>query len=70
MLLNIGGDEDVAMLPVVAERLADGGLVMLSGIVEWNREQVLAAYQQAGFHLLKERTSDEWVTMMMRYQRS
>ncbi|WP_400164243.1 50S ribosomal protein L11 methyltransferase [Brevibacillus sp. TJ4] len=70
VLLNIGGDEDVAMLPVVAERLADGGLVMLSGIVEWNREQVLAAYQQAGFHLLKERTSDEWVTMMMRYQRS
>lgn len=68
VLLNIGGDEDVAMLPVVKERLAKDGLVLLSGIVEWNRDQVLAAYQEAGFRLLEERRSDEWVTLALRHE--
>jgi len=70
ILLNIGGDEDVAMLPLVKEKLADGGLVLLSGIVEWNREKVLAAYQREGFALLQERRSEEWVTLMMRHHPS
>ena len=68
VLLNIGGDEDVAMLPLVKERLAIGGLALLSGIVEWNREKVLAAYRREGFELLQERRSEEWVTLMMRHQ--
>lgn len=68
VLLNIGGDEDVAMLPLVKERLVANGLVLLSGIVEWNREMVLAAYQQAGFTLLEERRSAEWVTLVMRHE--
>jgi ribosomal protein L11 methyltransferase len=65
ILLNIGGDEDVAMLPVVLDKIAPGGTVILSGIVEWNRDKVLAAYKQAGFRLTSERQSDEWVTLML-----
>jgi len=66
ILLNIGGDEDVAMLPVVSERIAPNGHILLSGIVEWNREMVLSAYQQAGFETLGERQSEEWVTILMK----
>lgn len=66
ILINIGGDEDVAMLPLVRERIAQGGTVILSGIVQWNRDKVLTAYEQAGFSLVAERHSDEWVTVMMK----
>ncbi|HZG81005.1 MAG TPA: 50S ribosomal protein L11 methyltransferase [Brevibacillus sp.] len=66
ILLNIGGEEDVAMLPVVTERIAPNGHVLLSGIVEWNREMVLSAYEQAGFEALGERRSEEWVTILMK----
>lgn len=66
ILVNIGGDEDVAMLPLVRERIAPGGTVILSGIVQWNRGKVLTAYEQAGFAPVAERHSDEWVTVMMR----
>ncbi|RNB86085.1 50S ribosomal protein L11 methyltransferase [Brevibacillus panacihumi] len=66
ILLNIGGEEDVAMLPVVTERIAADGHVLLSGIVEWNREMVLSAYEGAGFEVLGERRSEEWVTLLMK----
>lgn len=66
ILLNIGGEEDVAMLPVVTERIAPDGHVLLSGIVEWNREMVLSAYEKAGFEPMGERRSEEWVTMLMK----
>ncbi|QRG69282.1 50S ribosomal protein L11 methyltransferase [Brevibacillus choshinensis] len=66
ILLNIGGDEDVAMLPVVERHIAQGGVLLLSGIVEWNRDHVVAAYEQAGYQLEKERKSDEWITVMLR----
>lgn len=65
ILVNIGGEEIVAMLPVVAERIAPGGVVILSGIVEWNRDMVLAAYVEAGFRMRRERQSDEWITILL-----
>ncbi|MFD2369993.1 50S ribosomal protein L11 methyltransferase [Brevibacillus sp. GCM10020057] len=69
ILLNIGGDEDIAMLPVVERHIAPDGLVILSGIVEWNRVHVLTTYEKAGYQLEKERQSDEWVTFMLRKRR-
>jgi ribosomal protein L11 methyltransferase len=64
MIINIGGDEDVAMLPVVQHALAPGGTLILSGLVEWNRDRVEAAYAEAGFTVLSERQSGEWITLL------
>lgn len=64
VIVNIGGDEDIAMLPVVQHSLVPGGIAILSGIVEWNREQVEAVYRQAGFEVLAEKQSEEWVTLL------
>lgn len=64
VMVNIGGDEDVAMLPVVKKALAPKGLAILSGIVTWNRDKVVKAYQDAGFELVDEKTSNEWVTLV------
>ncbi|WP_432776532.1 50S ribosomal protein L11 methyltransferase [Brevibacillus gelatini] len=66
ILVNIGGDENVSMLPLIRERIAPGGQIILSGIVEWNREAVLAAFEEAGFQKETERQSDEWVTVLMK----
>ncbi|MFP3389337.1 50S ribosomal protein L11 methyltransferase [Brevibacillus sp. SIMBA_040] len=66
ILVNIGGDEIIAMLPVISELISPEGLVIISGIVDWNREAVLAAYEEAGFTAAGERHSDEWVTLLMK----
>jgi ribosomal protein L11 methyltransferase len=66
ILVNIGGDEDVAMCSLVANRLAPDGDVILSGIVEWNRDKVLATYEHAGFRKQSERQSDEWITILLK----
>jgi len=66
ILVNIGGDEDIAMLPLVKERIQPGGTVVLSGMVEWNRDKVLAAYEEAGFAPVEQKQSEEWVTVLLR----
>lgn len=66
ILVNIGGDENVAMLPMITERMAPEGTLILSGIVEWNREAVIATFEQAGFQVEKESQQDEWVTVVLK----
>jgi ribosomal protein L11 methyltransferase len=66
VLVNIGGDEDIAMLPLVRELIRPGATVVLSGIVEWSLEKVLDAYTEAGFLLVDQKQSEEWVTLLLR----
>ncbi|NGQ94423.1 methyltransferase [Brevibacillus sp. SYP-B805] len=66
ILINIGGGEAIAMLPLVERTLAPGGCVILSGIVEWIRPKVEKAYGRAGFTVAAEKQSGEWVTLQMR----
>jgi ribosomal protein L11 methyltransferase len=54
------------MCSLVANRLAPDGDVILSGIVEWNRDKVLATYEHAGFRKQSERQSDEWITILLK----
>lgn len=64
VMVNIGGDEDIMMLPVVKSSLRIGGTAILSGIVTWNKDKVIQAYAEAGFKLVSEKTSNEWVTLV------
>lgn len=66
ILVNIGGDENVSILPLIRERIAADGQVILSGIVDWNREAVLSAFEAAGFQAEAERHSEEWVTILLK----
>lgn len=65
ILINIGGDEDISMLPIVNRLLAADGLLILSGIVEWILPKVEAAYGACGFFPSGKRQSDEWITLVM-----
>lgn len=64
ILVNIGGDEDVAMLPLVQKLLEPGGSVIFSGLVEWNRESVSQAMASEGFSIIAKRQTEEWVTLL------
>lgn len=65
ILVNIGGDENVSMLPMIMEKIAPDGVLILSGMVEWNLEAVVRTFVEAGFRLEKESRHDEWVTVLM-----
>jgi len=68
-LVNIGGEEDISMLPFVKKVLRTGGIAVLSGIVEWNYREVKAVCEQEGFTELAMRQGDEWITIKLRYDR-
>ncbi len=67
LFINIGADEDIAMLPVVKHSLAKAGTVIFSGIVEWSRESFEATLRQHGFTVRDEAQSAEWVTLVAQY---
>ncbi|RNB90367.1 methyltransferase domain-containing protein [Brevibacillus fluminis] len=69
ILLNIGGDEDVAILPLVGKLLAPDGTVIFSGLVEWNREAIADKLVTEGYSIKDQRQTDEWVTLMAKAAR-
>ncbi len=61
---NIEASVLVPFAPQVAARVAPGGLVFLSGLLAFQREQVLEAY--AGLTLVDERARGEWIALAFR----
>lgn len=45
--------------------LSEGGLAILSGLLTWQVEEVTAAYQKAGAHLVSQRVINEWATLLI-----
>ncbi|WP_139491570.1 50S ribosomal protein L11 methyltransferase [Brevibacillus dissolubilis] len=64
IFINIGGDEDISMLPLVQNIMKPGGTLILSGMVEWNEADVEKAFGQIGYRVLARRQSEEWVTLL------
>lgn len=61
---NIEASVLVPFAAQVAERVQPGGLVFLSGLLAFQREQVLEAY--AGLTLADERARGEWIALALR----
>ncbi|MGE5704960.1 MAG: 50S ribosomal protein L11 methyltransferase, partial [Clostridia bacterium] len=64
ILMNIGGDENMMILPKIGHVLAAKGRLILSGLVEWNRDKIAAHLQMLGYKVIGERQTDEWVTLL------
>lgn len=64
IFINIGGDESKSLCSFVCEHLINGGKLLLSGMVEWNADEVCSYFEQFGFKLLKRVQSEEWVTAL------
>ncbi|RIK04029.1 MAG: hypothetical protein DCC48_15105 [Acidobacteria bacterium] len=56
----------VDLAPGIAARVKPEGTVLLDGIRSQQRTEVLAAYEQAGLHPVRESERDGWTAMVMR----
>lgn len=56
----------IALAPEMARHIAPGGVVILSGILQEQAEEIVAVYTQNGFNLHKMTQIVDWVTLIMR----
>jgi ribosomal protein L11 methyltransferase len=56
----------IDLAPAMAGHIAPGGLAILSGLLVVQAEDVLAAYDSAGFSLQQREDIGEWSTLMLR----
>ena len=55
----------VALAPDMARHTASGGLLILSGILNEQADDVIAVYQQNGFNLVSKDAIVEWTTLVL-----
>lgn len=63
IVANILARPLMRMAPKIADNLAPGGRIVLSGILATQRWKVLAAFRQAGLFHRRTLWRDEWVTL-------
>ncbi|MCL2747232.1 MAG: 50S ribosomal protein L11 methyltransferase [Oscillospiraceae bacterium] len=66
ILVNIVADTIVALLPILSERLAPGGRIILSGIIESKSKTVLRAFSDIGLCLEDEKIINNWCCYVAR----
>ena len=54
------------MAPDVKDCLVPGGLVILSGLLDRQKSQVLEAYEVIGFTLVKTYPIEDWATLVLK----
>jgi len=64
ILCNILAETLVALARDLAEHLAEEGVAVLSGMLQWQDEPVIAAYQAAGLTLLQRVRDGDWVCLL------
>ncbi|MBU8908833.1 50S ribosomal protein L11 methyltransferase [Desertibacillus haloalkaliphilus] len=62
IIINIGADETIQLIHK-HQLLAKGKSFLISGIVEWNCEQLRSLFTKAGFVIKDEQQSNEWITL-------
>jgi ribosomal protein L11 methyltransferase len=66
LLLNIGARESRELRPLCDRVAAPGARLLLSGLVEWAVDDVLACYAQTGWQSQSRRqVESEWVTLVL-----
>lgn len=65
VLANIVADVILRLLPDVGAYMADGGRMILSGIICPRAEEVRAAAREAGFTILEEREENDWLAILV-----
>ena len=65
---NIVADVLIAMSGLFAGFLKKGGKLVVSGIIEPRRDEVLEKIQSSGFELVQTRQKDDWVAASFVYR--
>lgn len=62
IIINIGADETIKIINK-HHLLEKSKHFIISGIVEWNKEEVIGLFANAGYSINKKAQSDEWLTL-------
>ncbi len=62
VIINIGADETIQILNRHNSLLEKSSNFLISGIVEWNKEEVIKKFESNGFEVVTEIQTNEWVT--------
>jgi ribosomal protein L11 methyltransferase len=65
ILANILADPLIEMAPMLRKLLAEGGKIVLSGLLNDQAERVIAAYTAQGLHLEDHLHEDEWSALLL-----
>ena len=65
VLANIFANVLCHYAPRLADAVADGGRLMLTGILNEQAEEVLAAFEREGMKLVRRRDRGEWTLLEM-----
>ena len=60
IVANIVADVIIGMAPMFADKLAPGGHLICSGILNERADEVRAALEQSGFTVLSHAQSEDW----------
>ncbi|WP_026571799.1 50S ribosomal protein L11 methyltransferase [Sediminibacillus terrae] len=63
IIINIGAEETIKIMDrhLLPEKSSE---FLISGIVEWNADSVVADFQKKGFSIKEKRQANEWVTIL------
>ena len=64
IVMNILAEPLLALAGDTARHLAQGGVLIISGILLWQESQIRAAYQGLGLELASRLTVGDWVTLV------
>lgn len=65
---NIVADVIIKLLPDAARFLSDEGVMVISGIIDTRKEDVLAAVSHNGFRVKEERYKDNWCAFVLEWK--
>ena len=69
MLANILADPLIELAPAITRRVAQGGFVVLSGLLDRQAAFVERAYAAAGLRLMTTIARTPWMGLVFRYPR-
>lgn len=61
VLMNILAEPILRLLGDAVQRMAEGGLLLLSGMLQWQQEPIIAAAQALGLELSHRFSQGDWV---------
>ncbi|HCW54343.1 MAG TPA: 50S ribosomal protein L11 methyltransferase [Clostridium sp.] len=66
VFINIGGDETISSMELINDAIKPGGILYVSGLVEWSSEDIYNKIKEYGYNIVKKTQTNEWVTMILK----
>ncbi|WP_163193030.1 50S ribosomal protein L11 methyltransferase [Clostridium thermarum] len=65
VFINIGGEETLSSMKLINNVLKPGGILFVSGLVEWSSHKFLQQIGSMGYQIVESTKTNEWVTTVL-----